>query len=115
MGGLNNRHLFLTVQGQGAGKLGYLLRSPLDYRHLLKKIPDIRNIVLRAMAPQSPSKWAPWDLTQFSQLPSAALMYFPEYHQLSEISSLSKVILVLEKARSHRVLNLGCRGPEPLE
>ena len=46
---------------------------------------------------QSPSKWAPWDLTQFSQLPSAALSYFPESHQWSEISSLSKVILVLGK------------------
>ena len=47
--------------------------------------------------PQFPSKLAPWDLIQFSQSPSAALSYFPESHCQSEISSLSKVILVLEK------------------
>ena len=36
--------------------------------------------------------------------------YFPESHWWSETSSLSKVILVLGKARSRRVPNLGCRG-----
>ena len=53
----------------------------------------------------------PWDLTQFFQSPSAAPSYFPESHQWpgSEISSLSKVILVLGKARSPRAPNLGCR------
>ena len=35
--------------------------------------------------------------------------YFPESHQQSEMSSLSKVILVLGKSRSHRVQNLSCR------
>ena len=64
------------------------------------------------MMPQSPSKWAPWHLTQFSQSPSAALLYFPEPYWWSEISSLSKVILVLGKARSFRVPNLGYRGTE---
>ena len=54
----------------------------------------------------------PWDLTQFSQSPSAALSYFPESHRQSEISSLSNVIVVLGKARSCRVQNLGCRGAE---
>ena len=54
----------------------------------------------------------PWDLTQFSQSPSAALSYFPESHRQSEISSLSKVILVLGKTRSHRVPNMGYRGAE---
>ena len=44
-----------------------------------------------------PFKVAPWDLTQFSQSPSAAPLYFPESHRWSEISSLSKVILILEK------------------
>ena len=58
------------------------------------------------------SKGAPWDLTPFSQSPSAAPSYFPESHWQSEISSLSKVILVLGKARSHRAPNLGCRGTE---
>ena len=53
-----------------------------------------------------------WDLTQSSQSPSAAPSYFLESHWWSEISSLSKVILVLEKARSCRVPNLGCRGVE---
>ena len=43
---------------------------------------------------------------------SAAPWYFPESHWQSEISSLSKVILVLGKARSRRVPNLGYRGAE---
>ena len=42
------------------------------YRHLLKKIQDTKNIGHRTMIPQSPSKQAPWDLTRFSQTPSAA-------------------------------------------
>ena len=45
--------------------------------------------------------------------PSAAPSYFPESNQQSEISLLSKVILVLGKARSCRIPNLGCRGAEP--
>ena len=85
----------------------------MKYRDIfLRKIQDTRNIVHETMMPQSPSKQTPWDLTQFSQLLSAALLYFPESHQWSEISLLSKVILVLGKARSHRVPNLGCRGAE---
>ena len=56
------------------------------------------------------SQWAPWDLTQFSQSPSAAPSYFPESHWWSEISSLSKVILVWGKARNHRLQIY--RGPE---
>ena len=63
---------------------------------------DIRNTALRTMMPQSPSNSAPWDLTQLSQSPSAAPSYFPESHWQFEISSFSKVILVLGKARSHR-------------
>ena len=43
-------------------------------------------------------------------LPSASLSYFPESHWQSEISSLSKVILVLGKAVSRRAPNLCCRG-----
>ena len=70
---------------------------------------NTRNIVQRTMKPQSPSE-VPWDRIQFSQSPSAAPSYFPESHRWSEISSLSKVILVLGKARIHRVPNLGCRG-----
>ena len=59
-----------------------------------------------------PFKVGTWDLTQFSQLPSASSLYFPKSHQQSEISSISKVILVLGKARSHQMPNLGCRGAE---
>ena len=64
------------------------------------------------MMPQSHSKKAPWDLTQFSQSPSAVLLHFLESHRWSEISPLSKVISVLGKARGHRVPNPGCRGTE---
>ena len=48
--------------------------------------------------------------SEFSQLSSAALSYFPESHWWSKISSLSKVILVLGKTRSCMVPNLGYRG-----
>ena len=44
--------------------------------------------------------------------PSAAPSYIPESHQQSEVSSLSKLILVLGKARSCRVPNLCCSGAE---
>ena len=50
--------------------------------------------------------------TQFSQLPSVASSYFPEYHRWSEISCLLKMILVLGKARSCQVPNLGCSRAE---
>ena len=85
---------------------------------------DTRNIVHRTMMPKSPSKSAPWDLIEVSQrlfhyvntaknplleLPPAAPLYFPESHWWSEISSLSKLILVWGKARSHRAPNLSCR------
>ena len=73
---------------------------------------DTRNIAHRTMMPQSPPKQVPWDLTQFCQSQLAAPLNFPESHWCCEISSLSKVILVLGKARSHRVPNLGCRGAE---
>ena len=75
------------------------------------------------MTPQSPSKEASWDLTQFSQqlfhcwksfvgITISCLIYFPESYGCSEISSISKVILVWGKARSCRVPNLCCRGAE---
>ena len=62
------------------------------------------------MMPKFPLKQAPLDLTHFSQSPSAARLCFPGSHQRSEISSLSKVILIWGKARSLRVPNLGRRG-----
>ena len=75
------------------------------------------------MTPQSPSKEASWDLTQFSQqlfhcwksfvgITISCLIYFPESYGCSEISSISKVILVWGKARSCRVPNLGSMGAE---
>ena len=67
------------------------------------------------MTPQSLSNQIPWDLTQFSQSPYAAPLYFFESHRQSEISSLSKVILVLGKSRSHRAPNLGCSRAESPE
>ena len=78
------------------------------YRYLLKG--DTRNIVQRTTTSQSPSKQALWDLTQFSQSPSTALLYLPESCQLSEIFSLSKVMLVFGKTRSRGTPNLGYRG-----
>ena len=73
---------------------------------------DTINTVHRTTMSQSPSKQAPWNLTQFSQSLSVTLSYFPESHWWSEISSFSKMTLVLGKARSLRVPNLGCRGAE---
>ena len=52
----------------------------------------------------SPSKVGTLNLTQS---PSPALLYFPESHRQSEVSSFSKMILVLGKARSLRAPNLG--------
>ena len=46
------------------------------------------------------------------EAPSASASYFPEYHGWSAISSLSEMILVWGKARSHRTPNLGCRWAE---
>ena len=73
-------------------------------RHLLKKTQDTRNIIHRIVQNtlQNP----------LLESPSAAPLYFFESHWGSEISSLSKVIVVLGKARSHRVLNLGCSGAD---
>ena len=48
-------------------------------------------------------------------MPPAASSYFPKSHRMSEISSLSKVILVWGKARSCRAPNLGCSGAESPE
>ena len=48
----------------------------------------------------------------FSQLPSAALLYFSESHQQFEISSISKVVLFWGKARSHRAPLLGYRDAQ---
>ena len=62
------------------------------------------------MTPQSPSKKAPWDITQFSQSPAAASSYFPVSHWQSEISSsFCKVILVWEKPEvtGHQIWAIG--------
>ena len=62
------------------------------------------------MMPQSPSKYAPWDLPQFSQSPSAAPLYFPESRRWSEISSLSKVIESLGKRQKSQSTKSGLVG-----
>ena len=46
----------------------------------------------------------------FLESPSAALSYFPESHQRCEVFSLPNVIIVLGKARSHKLPNLIHRG-----
>ena len=71
-------------------------------------------MVHRAVMSLSPSKEAPWDLTQFSQSPSADPSCFPESHWQSEISSLSKVILVLGKPKvtARQVWSVGGGGTE---
>ena len=79
-------------------------------KHLLNKIQDTRNNVHRTVTSQSPSKEVPWDLTQFSQSSSGSPSYFHESQWQSEISSLSKVILILVKAVSSRTPNLDGRG-----
>ena len=86
-------------------------------------IPEVL-LPLLEYSSQSFLQWGQWQLSPLQsrhlrtshslpiQLPSAALSYFPESHQWSEISSLSKVILVLGNGRSCRAPNLGCRGAE---
>ena len=58
----------------------------------------------------SPSSTVQNTAKSFVGIASAALLYFPEAGRLSEISSLSKVFLVLGKARSCKTSNLCCRG-----
>ena len=90
----------------------YLATHYEKQRRLLKKVRDTRNTVHRTVTPPSPSEQAPGDLTPSSQWPPAAPSYFPESHQWSEISFLSKVILIWGKARSCWTPSLGWRGAE---
>ena len=78
-------------------------------RHLLKKIEETLYIGQWHLSPLQSRHVG---FTQFSQLPLAALLYFPESHWRSEISFLPKVILVLGKARSCRTPNLSCKRAE---
>ena len=90
----------------------------------MKKIEDTSNIVHRTMMPQFPSKLAPWDLTRFSQCLFHCSRHckilcwnrhqltpwvFLNLNQQSEISSLSKVILVWEKPEvtGHQIWAIG--------
>ena len=76
--------------------------SPLQNRHLgtSNSSPSISSTVQNTL--QNP----------MLESPSAALLCSLESHPQSEISSLSKVILVLGKARSCMAPNLDCRGNE---
>ena len=82
--------------------MGQWCLGPLQSRHLgtSHSSPSISSFVQSTL--QHP----------LLESPSAAPLYFPESPWLSEISSLSKVISVLGKTRSHRVSHLGCRGAE---
>ena len=96
------------------------------YRLSLKKIEPTRNIVHRTMTTQSPSNWHLGNLHSSPGISSTlkhcvksyvgmAISYpvhFPESQGQSEISSLSKVILVMGQARSFRAPNLGCSRAE---
>ena len=77
--------------------------SPLQSRHrgTSHNLPSVSSTVQNTL--QNP----------LLELSSAAPSYFPESHQWSEIYSLSKVILVLGKARSCRAPTLGYMGVEP--
>ena len=86
----------------------------LKNRHSLKKIQDTR---YKKQCTQDNDTSVPFQVGTLGPhtvlpVPSATLSYFPESHWPSEICSLSKVILVLGKARSCRASNLGCRGAE---
>ena len=105
-----HRHKFLAKARNSISCPQSIQQCYMENRHLLKKIQDTRNTVHRTVMPMGHHR--PWDLTQFSQSPSAAPVYFPEFHQWSEISSLSRVIIVLGKARSHKAPNLVCKGAE---
>ena len=71
------------------------------------------------MTPQSPSKvWGtlgPHTVFPITISCPVAPSHFAESHWRSEISSLSKVISVLGKARSHTAPNLGSSGAESPE
>ena len=100
---MKNRDLYWRrYKIQDTVYIGQWCLSPLQSRNLgtSHSSPSISSTVQNTL--QNP----------LLESPSAALSYFPESHQQSEISSLSKVILVLGKARSHRVPNLGCKGAE---
>ena len=75
---------------------------------LLKKIQETSYIGQWFLSPLR--NRPPWDLTQFSQSPSAALSYFPKSHWVSEISSPSKVILVLGRAKKSQGAKSGLYG-----
>ena len=94
---MKNRHIYWRrYKIQETLYIGQWCLSPLQSRHL-------------GTSHSSPNHHPlPYHIFLLSYL----LSYFPESHQWSEISSLSKVILVLGKARSHRVPNLGCGGAE---
>ena len=80
---MKNRHIYWRYKIKEKLCIGQWCLSPLQSRHL----------------------------GTYTFLP-IAMSYFSESHWLSEISSYSKVILVLGKAKSHRVSNLACRGTE---
>ena len=99
---MKNRDIYWRYKIQETLHIGQLCLSPIQSRHLgtSHSSRSVSSTVQNTL--QNP----------LLELPSAALSYFPESHWWSEISSFSKLILVLGKARSCKAPNLGCRGTE---
>ena len=85
--------------------IGQWCLNPLQSRHLGTSFsfPSISSTVQNTL--QNP----------LLESPSDALLYCPESHRRCKISSISKMLLVLGKARSSRASNLGCWGAESPE
>ena len=96
------RHLLKKVQETLC--IGQWHLSPLQSRHLGTSHGSPSNSSAVQNILQNP----------LLGLLSAVPLHYLESHQWSEIPSLSKVILVLGKARSRRAPNLGWRGAESL-
>ena len=81
----------------------------MENEHLLRKIQKMLYIGQWHLSPL-PSRYL--GTSHSSNLHQTAPSYFLECHLFSEISSFSKLILVLGETRSHKAPNLSCMGPE---
>ena len=94
---MKKRDIYRRYKTQEILYIGQWHLSPLQSRHhrTSRSSPSVSSTVHNTLQ------------NLLLESPSAAPSYFPKCHPWSEISSLSKVILVLGKARSRRVPNLG--------
>ena len=99
---MKNRNIYWRYKIQETLYIGQWWLSPLQSRHLgtSHSSPSISSTIQNTLQ------------NALLKSPSAILLYFPESHRQSEIFFLSKVILVLGKARRHWVPNLGYRETE---